>query len=96
MTPDEIAAMPRELRDAGSEGQTLKDAWETCERSADLIEDLIAQLATERQARARLQEALRHIADYISEPEASPTVNSLRGDLKFVQNRARAALTVQP
>jgi hypothetical protein len=39
-----------------------------------------------------MAEALRAIRDYIAEPTGHDTINALRGDLRFIDGRARAAL----
>ena len=91
------------LRDAGSEGQTLKDAWETCERSADLIEDLIAQLSTERatiEAQAAEISRLRAVMTRMHEGWANALELHIiaerhRTSATILRDAARAAL-VQP
>ena len=88
MTDDLVKRLRAVLWSVNGEPNANGNVDETaCSEAADLIEQLTAE-------RDRLREALRHIVTYLAEPTVASedTLNSLRGDLRFVGRVASAAL----
>lgn len=88
-----ITALTAEL---AIERQARAQLQDKCEGMAEQAEADRIKIEAQADDLKRLRGVLRHIVDYINEPEASPTVNSFRGDLKFLKRISRAALETKP